>query len=612
MERNNVKKDKTKKKRILNPDVTNKAGRAVLPLVFLLNAVCMMLLLEIVWRGEYAGAMIFLVEETAFAACGALFILLLSLTLLFLTGRAAPALAASNLFFLLLGAVQYFKMEMRGEPFQFTDLAMAKEALGVAGNMTNGGIEITPYIVVTFVLMVLLIPLLTAGTRVLQGKSIRRLSAAAVFLLLTGACAALMMSDSMGMLKDFNMTMLEDDYRRRGFLTAFADRIPLPGTQALEEPEGYSREAVEAVLTPHRGAGAEPAVKPDILFVMSESLYDVTGDLRLSEDPLSGLKSLQQQHWGGSFITPMYGGSTVVVEYEALTGYRAAETNNLCFTAPGGVIAEGMSSVVSLLKSYGYYAQAMHPGLPAFYSRESCYGKMGFDSAMFMRDMQPEPETPFTFPSDAHLFDEIIRAYENRPKNQPWFCHAVTYQNHGGYGFAWDEDRVRVEETGLDETEMLNARNYVNMLKVSDDELMRLVSYFEKQENPVLIVVWGDHAPAVRQFGMELPDAPEKLLAYYTTPVLVYSNYGQDTSALPENIVSYRLGAHIMRMLHMDRDPFINYLASEDAESIWVYGGLIEEDGVWKADAEANRQAADTMRMLHYDRLFGGNYGGGL
>ena len=606
-----MKKNNAVRKKILN-HVLDRASKPAFLLALLLNAACMLILMEIVWRGEYASAMIFLVEETAFAACGALFILLSSLMLLFLFGSAAPALAANNLFFLLLGAVQYFKIEMRGEPFQFSDLAMAKEALGVAGNMMGGGIEITPYMVITLAVMGVLIPLLMTGRRVLAGRRLRRAAAFLCSVMLIGACVAFMLSDYMGLEEGFNMTRQDDDYKRRGMITAFVNRIPLPGTQALDEPEGYTQEAVEAILAKHKGAGAEPAVKPDILFLMSESLYDVTQDLRLSEDPLSGLRALQAQHWGGNFITPVYGGSTVVVEYEVMTGYRAAETDNLCFTAPGGVISEGMSSMISLLKSYGYYIQSLHPGVPAFYSRESAYGMMGFDKTMFKRDMEPEKEEPFSYPSDEYLFDHIIKEYENRPKDQPWFCHAVTYQNHGGYGFAWDENRVRVEETGLDETEMLNARNYVNMLKVSDDELLRLVEYFDRQESPVLIVFWGDHAPAIRQFGKKLSSAPAGMLRHYTTPLLVYSNYGQDTSMLPENIASYRLGAYMMRMLGMDRDPYLNYLSSEDAKNVWVYGDLVEENGVWRADAQVNKQASDTMLMLHYDRLFGENYGGGL
>lgn len=584
----------------------------MLPLVFLLNAVCMLIWMEIVWRGEYAGAMIFLVEETVFAACGALFILLFSLVLLFAIGRAAPALAANNLFFLILGSVQYFKMEMRGEPFQFTDLAMAKEALGVAGNMMGGGIELTGYIAAAFLLMGVLIPLMMAGRRVFSGRRVQRISALAGSVLMTAVCVTFMFSDYMGLEEGFNMTRQDDDYRRRGMITAFVNRIPLPGTQALKEPEGYTQEAVEAVLAKHRGTGAEPAVKPDILFVMSESLYDVTMDLQLSEDPLAYFRELQAQHWGGDFITPVYGGSTVVVEYEALTGYRAAETNNLCFTAPGGVIQDGMASIIPLLESYGYYTQAIHPGAPSFYSRERAYGLMGFDSALFKRDMDPEPETPFTYPSDEYLFNQIIKSYESRPKDKPWFCHAVTYQNHGGYGFKSNLNRIRVEEPGLDAVDMLNARNYVNMLKLSDDALRELVAYFEKQENPVLIVVWGDHAPAIRQFGKKLSGVPVAMFGHYKTPMLVYSNYGQDTSVLPESIPSYRLGAYVMRMLGMDRDPYMNYLSSDDARSIWVYGDLVEEDGLWRADPEANKQAADTLLMLHYDRLFGENYGGGV
>ncbi|MBQ7786476.1 MAG: LTA synthase family protein [Clostridia bacterium] len=592
----------------LNRKTADLLGKGAFAAVFLLNAVCMFICLEVVWRNEYAGAMIHLIEQTPFAAINALFILLFSLVLLFLFGRAAPALAVTNLFFLLMGSVQHFKMEMRGEPFQFSDLRVAKEAMGVVGNMTNGGIEVTPYIVSTFCLMVVLVPLLMTGKRILKKKRIQR---AAALLMSAGSlvgCMAIMMSSYMDVMKNVNMARQDDDYRQRGMITAFVNRMPLPGAQAIEEPEGYTKEAVEALLARHQGTGAEPALKPDILFIMSESLYDVTMDLKLSEDPLAYLRDLQQKHWGGSFVSPVYGGSTVVAEYEVLTGYRAAETNGLCFTAPGGVIQNGMSSVMTLLKSYGYYTQAFHPGSKSFYSRDSSYRMLGFDSTVFRGDIEPEKNPKFPYPSDEYMFDQIIRLYENRPKDQPWFCHTVTYQNHGGYGFESDLTQVRVEEE-LDEVSMLNARNYVNMLKLSDERLRDLIAYFDKQEDPILIVFWGDHAPAIRQFGKVLPDTPKSMVNYYRTPLLVYSNYGQDTSMLKEDICSYRLGAYVMRMLGMDRDPFLNYLSSDDAENVWVYGGLVEKEGVWQADAQLNEQASADMLMLHYDRLYGKKYG---
>ncbi len=583
-------------------------GKAMFAAVFLLNAVYMFICLEVVWRNEYAGAMIHLVEQTPFAAINALFILLFSLVLLFLFGHAMPALAINNLFFLLMGSVQHFKMEMRGEPFQFSDLRVAKEAMGVVGNMTNGGIEMTPYIISTFWLMVVLVPLLMTGKQVLKRKFIKRGMALLISVGSLLGCMALMMSSYMDVMKNVNMARQDDDYRRRGMITAFVNRMPLPGAQAIEKPEGYTKEAVEALLGKHQGTGAEPALKPNILFIMSESLYDVTMDLKLSEDPLACLRDLQQKHWGGSFVTPVYGGSTVVAEYEVLTGYRAVETNGLCFTAPGGVIQNGMASIVTLLRSYGYYTQAFHPGSKSFYSRESSYQKLGFDNALFRNDIEPEQDPKFHYPSDEYMFDQIIRIYENRPKDQPWFCHAVTYQNHGGYGFESDLNRVRVEEE-LDEVSMLNARNYVNMVKISDEQLRDLIAYFDQQEDPILIVLWGDHAPAIRQFSKVLPDTPKSMVNYYRTPLLVYSNYGQDTSVLKEDICSYRLGAYVMRMLGMDRDPFINYLSSDDAENVWVYGGLVEQEGEWQANEKLNEQASADMLMLHYDRLYGKKYG---
>lgn len=583
-------------------------GRAALALSLVFNAVCVLIWMETIWRDSLPEMSIFLIEDTQYALCSAMLILLFSLMCLFAFGRVAPALAFNNGFFLLAGIVQNFMLEMRDEPFQFLDLMLIREAFGVVGNMTNGGLEITPYMIQGILFMVVLLPLLFWKRRVFTGKGRRRFVAfASAFLLLVGGMA-FSISDYMGLREDAIVKRVEDDYAHRGFLIAFINRIPLPGAQAMEMPENYGPEAVLAVLGGHEGTGEEPEITPNILFVMSESYYDVTMDLKLSEDPLAYFRELQQAHWGGSYVTPVFGGDTVVAEYEVLTGYRVEDTNGLCFTSPGGVIQQGMNSLPSLLKTYGYFTQAIHPGSRAFYSRETSYRLLGFDSLLFRDNLDPVPKEEFTYPSDEYLFEQIIKAYESRPKDRPWFCHTVTYQNHGGYGFELSMNEVRVEEE-LDEVSMLNAHNYVNMLKLSDDALRDLIAYFDAQEEPTVIVIWGDHAPAIRQFGKKLPESPSALLKYYQTPLMIYSNYGLDTDILPENICSYRLGAYVLRLLGMDRDPFFNYLSSEDAYNIWVNGGLVERDGVWTADPQLNEQEAEKMRMLHYDRLYGKRYG---
>ncbi|MGN0997113.1 MAG: LTA synthase family protein [Candidatus Ventricola sp.] len=581
-----------------------------LALALVLNALCMLIFMEAIGSNSLSRAMIFVLERTKYAVCGTALILSLSAVLLFLLGRMAAALALNNAFFLCLSVVEYFKMQLRGEPFQPSDLALAGEALGVAGNMIGGSVSATPLMLLGIAVMLVGIPLLFVGIRVLRERPLPRvISLLASAAALTGCIFFAVGSPLMALEPEARVCIVDDDYRMRGFLIAFINRVQISGTNAVTRPKDYSPERVAAALDGHASESAEPQLKPNVLFLMSESLYDLSQTLALSEDPLAYFKQLQAEHWGGSFLSSVYGGGTVSSEYEPLTGYRIQDSGGLSFTAPGGVIQSGMLSVVSVLKSYGYYAQALHPGSRNFYSRSSAYDKLGFDSALFRADLDPVPENVFRYPSDEYMVDQLIKTYECRPEGQPWFCHAVTYQNHGGYDFESDFSQVRVEED-LPDKQLHSAQNYANMLKLSDEALRRLIAYFDAQEEPMVIVMWGDHAPSISQFGKTMPAGQESQMRHiYTTPLLIYSNFGLDTSCLPENISSYRLGAYVLRLLGMDCDPYFNYLSSEDAVNLTLFDGLIEQDGEWITDPQRYAEENDSLLLLHYDRLYGEKYG---
>ncbi|MGN0996521.1 MAG: LTA synthase family protein [Candidatus Ventricola sp.] len=579
-----------------------------LVLSLVLNAVCVLLFMEWIGRDSMSSTIIFLVEQAQFAACSALIILLASMTLLFLIGRVAPALAVYNSFFLILSIINHYKIELRDEPFQPMDLTMVGEALGVLGNTFDSSVSITAPILQGVAILCVLVPLLFIGMRVLRGRGRLRAGCLLLSAAMLGGCGMFVVqSPSMKLDRNLNIRVVIEDYNLRGFLVAFISRAA--NSSALPKPEDYTEERVTQVLADYAPALGEPALKPNILFLMSETLFDMTGILDLSEDPLAYFKQLQQEYWGGRYISPVYGGGTVAAEYEVLTGYRVQDTDGLSYTAPGHVMQDGMLSIVSLLKSYGYYAQAIHPGERNFYSRTNAYRMLGFDSALFRDDLDPVPKDVFPFPSDAYMFDQIIKLYEGRPKDQPWFCHAITYQNHGGYDFQSDLNRISVGNA-LDDTSMLSARNYVNMLQLSDEALASLIAYFDAQEEPTIIVMWGDHSPYIYRFGLELPvDQKEKLENYYSTPMMIYSNFDLDTSCLPESISSYRLGAFVLRMLGMDGDAYFNYLSSDEMVNLTLFDGLLERNGAWVKNDRLYEQTKDTLRLLHYDRLYGKRYG---
>lgn len=574
-------------------------------LAFFMNVLCLLVWMESICRNSYSLPLVWLLERTSYAALSAGLILLIQTILTLLTGRFAPAILLNNAFFLLLSVIQRFKLDLRGDPFQFSDLSMADEALGVAGTLMNGGMKLSHEMIVGIALMALLAPLAFARIKKLAKPRIRY----SLALLLCILCFPYLML--MASTEADDLIVTQDDYSKRGFLVAFADRLPCfdRSDEILSMPENYSAQTIQEILGNYKGISSTPDVLPHILFVMSESLYDINQDFSLSEDPISFFRQLQQEHFGGEFYTVTYGGGTANVEYEVLTGYRTADTPGYGFNILDGTIQPDMITIVSALKDYGYFTQAIHPNTGSFYDRQNVYKMMGFDSMLFSDSLDPVPQSILSFPPDDYLYNQLIKTYESRPKDQPWFCHTVTYQNHAGYGFESEFTAIEVSDDDLDASAYLNVHNFSNMLRLSDDALRSLISYFDNEDEPVVIVIWGDHAPAFNQFGVDLPSDPSEQMHYYTTPLLVYSNYDVDTSSLPSQISGYRLGACILNMLHMNSDAYFNYLSDKETPNLTLFSSLIAEEGAFVSDSELYQQEERNLKLLHYDRLIGENYG---
>ena len=68
----------------------------------------------------------------------------------------------------------------------------------------------------------------------------------------------------------------------------------------------------------------------------------------------------------------------------------------------------------------------------------------------------------------------------------------MTIQNHGGYEDEDYETTVQVNEVP---GEYPQAEQYLSLTKKSDEALEYLIDYFSQQEEPVVILFFGDHWP---------------------------------------------------------------------------------------------------------------------
>lgn len=566
----------------------------VLAVSHLLNAVISLYFVEMVSRQASKTAMAFVINQSPLFIAETLFFLALGMSISLLTRRPSASLFACNLFFLLLAAVHLFKKQLRGEPLLLTDFGQTKEALQI---LPQFHLFVPRYLIVVAFVLLIAIPGVFIGFR-LRLPLKERIFLLLISIVLTAFSGFHLVSIPLHV--PFQYDLL---YDTAGFLRGLWETKP---KWQLNEPPDYDKHLVLSALGGHTCESLPPdAVKPDIVFIMSESLFDLyrLNKLDMTVDPLASFKALQKEYAGADYISPNLGGGTFASEYEVLTGYRASDTPGALFNNHA-VTKDGMDTVVSTLKQAGYHTVAMHPHGSSFYNRAFNYRRFGFDELLFDDTGLPKIEERIGgYPADGALFACAEQAYEQRDPEKPWFAHIVTYQNHGSY--AYDYDRRDIEVLNRDGTEKKASENYANAVLTHVEALEQLFSYFSKQDSPVVVVVWGDHAPNVQEFGISFGTGANTA-PFYRTPLLVWNNYGASFE-LDETLPAYRLGAYILNGLGFRTDAYFNWLSDAQPNLVSALH-MIEKDGNVLSDSDAFEAADQKLLLFHYDRLLGEQY----
>ena len=243
----------------------------------------------------------------------------------FVTGHLAIAGGIVGFLALALSLVDYFKNAINGTPLELADFGLAAQlgqVAGVAG-------DLTPPVdfwraALALVVCVALLALAGRFTR-LRGRA--RLTGGAVSLILT---VLLFTSAGAGVLGPafgvdmYTRTAASVSHDRYGLtLSLWRDCF----LQAMKGPEGYSEDYMNQVLARIDELTAdyeteEPAVKPNVIVVLSESFYDLTRlpDLTYERDPLENFHALESESISGTFHSHYLGYGTGYIEMAMLEG----------------------------------------------------------------------------------------------------------------------------------------------------------------------------------------------------------------------------------------------------------------------------------------------------
>ena len=450
--------------------------------------------------------------------------LILTALLYALTGRAWLSCLIAALPVLGLSLGNYYKLAFRDDPVIASDLLILGEAGKMAGQYQ---LFLSTKLVVALgstAASVALLALLARG----RPRPPFRAGLAAAALILSASLVSVYASDTIynenTNQEHINKWSSTQQYLSRGllypFLHSVKDALPNP-------PEGYSAKEAAALLSQYEDADIPEDRKVNVVGVMLEAFADfsVYDQIEFQQDVYAQYHALEAESYSGHLLTNIFAGGTVDTERAFLTGM-----------APGDINYRGnTSSYVWYLKSQGYQTSGDHPCNNWFYNRQNINSYLGFDWYRFAEDHYAALSGSSTA-WDYTFFPELTTSVLDQVKDgAPLFSFSVSYQGHGPYASNdcwWGEVDDYIANYDMSQDDRTILANYLGSEMSTQRYLTQMVDVFRECDEPIVLVVFGDHKPwlgngstVYRALGIDLSRSDtDSFYNYWSTKYLIWAN----------------------------------------------------------------------------------------
>ncbi len=553
-----------------------------------------------------------------------IFYWLFALLLFSLFGTLRRALAVEGVLFFIIGLAEFFVTKFRGNTLVPWDIFSFRTAASVAGNYSYDFEKKQIVALILFFIFFaslyfvnLTLPAWKSGKKAV----ITRLAAiAAIIVVFFTAYVPFIQSEkTISTYKIYDKLFTPTTMTwKDGTVFAFIYNMKF---LTVEKPEGYSSSDIKSSLDKNwNGAGSAAASateekKPNIIVIMCEAFSDpaILGDFKTNEDYMPFIHSLQSNAENtitGNMSASVLGGNTPNTEFEYLTG------NTMGFLPEGSIayqqfVSGRIDSMPNYLKSLGYETLGMHPYKAGGWDRNTVYPLLGFENSHFVDYFKTKnPVYVRDYISDESFFKQIEKEYEARDKSKPFFSFNVTMQNHSEYTGEFDNFHPDITIEGYDGKDA-RITNYLSLEKLTDKAFEDFVTYFSKQDDPTIIVFFGDHQandyviePILNLNGKRSTDLTfEERTLRYKVPFVIWANYDIEEASNIETSANY-LGNLTLKTAGI---PLTGYRAfvEDFSEKYPVLTAIhaVSKDGTDTSIADAG-SALDEYRKMQYYELF--------
>lgn len=578
---------------ILDFDITEKLKKTIGIVLFALTPFfCMQISMTLAGKPEYSFA-IFFINLLFYASFMAI---ILAATRSFRTGAIA-AVGAAYLFNLASFVINI----VRGTPLIPGDILAIGTAAQVAEHYS---FSLRYPIISATVIMASVIALLVK----FPYKPNFRLKN--IILPVSGVlfAAIFIVSLSVQDYSDIDMDIFDQHHANNTHGTAYSFYINARRME-LKPPAGYDSSVAATLLSEESVPFPEDGDYPNIIVIMNESFADLqaVGEFTTSEDYMPFFRSLTNNAIKGELLVSPFGGYTCNTEFEFLTGL------SMGFLPTGStpylqyVSKPFPNALPAYLADNGYKSVALHPYYARCWNRETIYRHFGFDEFISIENLdelvpEKEQECVRYYISDRTSYRAIEEYLENMDKDEPLFLFNVTMQNHGGYTYEGDEFPT---VTITDMQGSYNAtEQYLSLIKESDAAFEELIMYLKDYDKKTVVVMFGDHQPAVEQefyeelYGNSIADiSGEEMQRRYKVPFVIWANYDIEEADGVKTSPNYLSGI-MLDAVGLPKNAIGNFTSQLRNEVPQINGmGHYDADGVWQ---ENDITESDRLRDYNY------------
>ena len=431
-------------------------------------------------------------------------------------------------------------------PLAATDIALLTSVFEIMG------IYLTVWQIILLVLLVLVViaGLIYLGVRMKKQVYHPLLAVCNAVISILAVVLMIHIGDARGWLQT-EFANLPDAYADNGFVYCFTRSL---FDRGISKPDTYDEDTVDNILEDMKKQKTnEVEEKPNIIFIQLESFMDLKRmqGVTYSEEPTPVYSSLRKTCPGGFLKVPSVGAGTANTEFEILIGMTLDYFGAGEYPYKTVLQDETCESMAYNLRELGYRTGVLHNNTGSFYSRNKVFANLGFDYFVSSEYMENLSYNPIGWAKDKVLTGQIQHIL--KATSEPDLIYTITVQDHGKYPTELLENpHIKVSGFAPEDEERQNAFTYyVNQCHETDAFLGSLIATLNAFEEPVVLVLYGDHLPNL--------DITEEELAsgnLFQTEYVIWSNKKMledyELSKKNENLYAYQLSAHVLKLFGMN------------------------------------------------------------